>query len=94
MADGADLADVLDDFAFAFGHDFDQLHKGFFMGGEGHVIFHFAAVVCLVADAAVHTDALAQALGQYMLVGHIHQLVLQGRAPRIDNQYFHSLHSL
>ena len=94
VADGGDLAHAVDDLALAGAHHLHQLHKGFLMGGEGHIILHLHAIGGLVADPAVHADALAQALGQNMFVGHIHQLILQRGAARIDNQYFHLLHSL
>ena len=43
----------------------------------------------LVGEFAVQTDALAQALGKDLAGFRIHELILQGRAPRIDDKYFH-----
>ena len=89
MADGGNLAHAVDDLAFAGAEDLHQLHKGFFMGGEGNVVFHLDARLRLVADAAVHADSFTQTLSQHIFVGHIHQLILQRGAARVDNQYFH-----
>ena len=43
----------------------------------------------LMGQAAVDADALAQTLRQYIPCGGVHQLILQGRAACVDDEYLH-----
>ena len=63
---------------------------GLGMGGHGHV-HRVDGVLAggLVGELAVDADALAQALGQHLLVVGVQQLVLQGRAAGVDDENFH-----
>ena len=65
---------------------------GLGVGGHGHIgglDGLLALHLGLVSEFAVQTDALAQALGKDLAGFRIHELILQGRAPRIDDKYFH-----
>ena len=77
VANGADLAFILHHGALAGGHHFHNLHKGFRVGGEGHLLLPFFAVRLVHDFRALDADALAQALAQNGLAVHINQLILQ-----------------
>ena len=49
------------------------------------------AVGVMGDHAALHADALAQALAQHLLTVHIDELIFQGRRTTVDNQNFHLL---
>ena len=91
VADSVDLADIVDALALAGGHLLDDLSKRLGVGGEDRRGGGLVAV-CLVGDhAALHADALAQALAQHLLAVHIDQLIFQGRRTAVNNQNFHLL---
>ena len=89
VADGGNLALVLDDGALARGHHFDHLHERFGMGGEGHFLAPLAALGLVRDFAALDADALAQAFAQHALVRHVDELVLQRAGTTVDHQNFH-----
>ena len=92
MAHSGDLGDGVDDLAFAGGQDFDDLGKGFGMGGEVAILFFADAGVGLIGDeTSFDADALAVALGNDVLIFHVDELLLHGRTSCIDDQDFHSL---
>ena len=80
VADGVDLAHIVDALALAGGH--------LLQDGRGGSLF----AVGLVGDhAALHANALAQALAEHFLAVHIDELILQGRRTAVNNQNFHLL---
>ncbi|CDC28528.1 cAMP-binding protein [Faecalibacterium sp. CAG:82] len=91
VADGVDLAHIVDALALAGGHLLHDLSKSLGVGGEdgrGGSLF----AVGLVGDhAALHANALAQALAEHFLAVHIDELILQGRRTAVNNQNFHLL---
>ena len=91
VADGVDLAHIVDALALASGHLLHDLSKSLGVGGEdgrGGSLF----AVGLVGDhAALHANALAQALAEHFLAVHIDELILQGRRTAVNNQNFHLL---
>ena len=91
VADGADLADIVDDLAFAGSHHLNDLFKSLGVGGEGSGDFPLAAANLVGDAAAFHADTLAQALAQHLLAIHIDELILQGRGAAVDNQNFHDV---
>ena len=91
VADGRDLALVLHDGALAAGHHFNDLHKRFGVGGEGHFLFPLAAVGLVCDLAALDADALAQALAQHAFALHIDELILQRAGTTVDDQNFHPI---
>ena len=91
VADGGDFGDGIDNLAFALGQHFNDLFKGFGMGRESAVLGSGIAGGGLVGDAAVDADPLAVALGHDLFVVHVHQLIFQRGAARVDNQDFHTM---
>ena len=77
VADGIDLSNAVDDFAFAGGHLLDQFGKGFGMGGEDGGSGLFLAVGFMGDHAAFHADTLAQTFAQDFLAVHVDELILQ-----------------
>ena len=61
------------------------------MGGEDRGSGSLVAVGVMGDHAALHADALAQALAQHLLTVHIDELIFQGRRTTVDNQNFHLL---
>ena len=91
VADGVDLADIINDLAIAGGHLLHNLSKCFGVSGEDGRGGGFIAVGFMGNHAAFHANALAQALAQHLLAVHIDQLILQGRRAAVNNQNFHLL---
>jgi len=91
VADGADLADIVDALALAGGHLLHDLSKSLGVGGEDRGSGSLVAVSFMGDHAALHADALAQALAQHLLTVHIDELIFQGRRTTVDNQNFHLL---
>ena len=91
VADGADLADIVDALALAGGHLLHDLSKCLGVGGEDGRGGGLVAVGLVSDHAALHANALAQALAQHLLAVHIDQLILQGRRAAVNNQNFHLL---
>ena len=61
------------------------------VGEKLGVLFHRIAPGGLIAVLAVDADALADALAQDRFVFHADQLILEGRAARIDHQNIHRI---
>lgn len=62
--------------------------------GEGHIgIINILIRGCML-DMSANPDSLTQTLGKHLAGIGIHQLILQGRATCINNQYFHCSHAL
>ena len=91
VADGVDLADIVDALALAGGHLLHDLSKSLGVGGEDRRGGGLVAVGLVGDHAALHADALAQALAQHLLAIHIDQLIFQGRRTAVNNQNFHLL---
>ena len=89
VADGVDLAHVIDALALAGGHLLHDLSKCLGVGGEDGRGGGLVAVGLVSDHAALHANALAQALAQHLLAVHIDQLILQGRRTAVNNQNFH-----
>ena len=91
VADCVDLINGLDDAVDRIDQNGHNSLDGFLMGGHRDVLFDLlAARRDLVGQAAVQTDALAEALcGDVAGVG-IHELILETRAAGVDNQNVHS----
>ena len=91
MANGVDLLDIVNALALAGGHLLDDLSKSLGVGGEDRRSGSLMAVGLVGDHAALHADALAQALAQHLLAIHIDQLIFQGRRTAVNNQNFHLL---
>ena len=91
VADGVDLAHIVDALALAGGHLLHDLSKSLGVGGEDSGSGSLVAVSFMGDHAALHADALAQALAQHLLTVHIDELIFQGRRTTVDNQNFHLL---
>ena len=91
VADGVDLAHVIDALALAGGHLLHDLGKSLGVGGEDGGRGGLVAVGLVGDHAAFHANALAQALAQHLLTVHIDELIFQGRRTTVDNQNFHLL---
>ena len=89
VADGVDLAHIIDALALAGGHLLHDLSKCLGVGGEDGRGGGLVAVGLVSDHAAFHANALAQALAQHLLAVHIDQLILQGRRTAVNNQNFH-----
>ena len=94
VTDGVDLVHALNALAGAGGHLLDDLVECLGVGGENGRGGGLVAVGVVGDHAALHADALAQALAQHLLAVHINQLILQGRRTTVDNQNFHLLRCL
>ena len=88
MAHGIDLVGGLNNTVNRVNQNVQNRGDGLGMGGHGDVLDNFLAV-CVVGQAAVNVDTLAQALGGYHAGIGIHQLILEGRGTGIDNQNVH-----
>ena len=93
VANCVDLFQAVYHFILAGGEQFSQFFKSLGVGGEVAVQLNFSSIGQFVDNAAVDADSLTEALGQDRLVGHVHQLVFQGRTACVDNQYFHRVKS-
>ena len=91
VADGVNLAHIVDALALAGGHLLHDLSKSLGVGGEDRGSGSLVAVGVMGDHAALHADALAQALAQHLLTVHIDELIFQGRRTTVDNQNFHLL---
>ena len=91
VADSGDFGDGIDDFAIALGQHLDDLLKGLGVGREGAVFGSGIAGGGLVGDAAVDADPFTVAFGHDLFGVHVHQLIFQRGAARVDNQDFHML---
>jgi len=89
VADGVDLAHVIDALALAGGHLLHDLSKCLGVGGEDGRGGGLVAVGLVSDHAALHANALAQAFAQHLLAVHIDQLILQGRRTAVNNQNLH-----
>ena len=89
VTNSIDLLHAVDNLAFAGGQHIDQSQESLLMGGEGQILFYLHTICSLVLDAAVHANALAQALSQNALVSHINELILQRGASCVDYQNLH-----
>ena len=89
VADGVDLAHIIDALALAGGHLLHDLGKSLGVGGEDGGRGGLVAVGLVGDHAAFHANALAQALAQHLLAVHIDQLILQRRRAAVNNQNFH-----
>ena len=94
VADGVDLADVVDALAFAGGHLLHDLGKCLGVGGEDGGRGGLVAVALVGDHAAFHTDALAQTFAKNLFSVHVDELVLQAGRAAVDNQNFHGVSSL
>ena len=72
-------------------HDVQHCLDGLVVGGHGDILLHVLTAGDLVGQAAVDADALAQALGEHLAALGLHELILQGRAARVDDQDLHLL---
>ena len=91
VADGVDLGNAVNDLACAGGHLLHDLGECLGVGGEDCRGGSLGAVGLVSDHAALHANALAQALAQHLLAVHIDQLILQGRRAAVNNQNFHLL---
>ena len=94
VADGVDLALVLDDALFRVGQQGDDQFHGFHVGGEGafaHDLFFVVAVRSDLVGQLAHAlaDAFGQTGSQDGLGVHFQQLIFAGGRASVDNQYFH-----
>ena len=85
VADSADCSSVLDNSVITGGEQLNNFLESLSMGGELYLMLVLVTVVGLVGDFAADADLLAQALSQYVLSGHVDQLILQRGAAGIDN---------
>ena len=79
VTNSIDLIHAVDNLAFAGGQHIDQSQKASLWVGRADSFLpshHLLSVL----DAAVHANALAQALSQNALVSHINELILQLRS--------------
>ena len=92
VADGVNLVHGAHDAVLEAGELVDDGSYGLGVAGQGDVLVEDRLVPDQwgVLEVAVDADALAQALGQKLLVLHIYELILKGGAARVDDQYFHS----
>ena len=88
MAHGIDLVGGLNNTVNRVNQNVQNRGDGLGMGGHGDILDNLLAV-CVVGQAAVNVDTLAQALGGYHAGIGIHQLILEGRGTGIDNQNVH-----
>ena len=88
MAHSIDLVGGLDDAVHRVNQNGQNRLNGLGVGGHGDVLDNLLAV-CVVGQAAVDVDTLAQALGGHHTGIRIHQLILEGRRTGIDNQNVH-----
>ena len=89
VADGVDLADAVDDLAFAGGHLLHHLGKRLGVGGEDGGGRGLVAIALMGDHAALHADALTQTLAQHFGAVHVDELVLQAGRATVDDQDFH-----
>ena len=90
MADGIDLVRGLQNTVLRIDKDGQDGLNGFGMRGHGDVALDLqTGGGDLVCQLAIDVDALAQALGEDLTGGRVHQLVLQRRAACIDHENFH-----
>ena len=94
VADGVDLALVLDDALFSVGQQGDDQFHGFHVGGEGafaHDLFFVVGVGGDLVGQLAHAlaDAFGQTGSQDGLGVHFQQLIFAGGRASVDNQYFH-----
>ena len=89
VADGVDLAHVIDALACTGGHLLHDLGKSLGVGGEDCRGGSLGAVGLVSDHAALHANALAQAFAQHLFAVHIDQLILQGRRTAVNNQNLH-----
>ena len=85
------LRHVFDDTVVVVGEHFHHQLDGSLM--VGHITVGVIDILTGggVLDVAVQADALAQALGQNFLGIGVQQLILQGRAACVDDQYLHNI---
>ena len=91
VADGVDLVHGADHAVLGAGELVDDGGDGLGVRGEGEVLVKngLAAHQRGVLQVPVDADALAQALGQHVPGGRVHQLIFQGRASCVDDENFH-----
>ena len=94
VADGSDLIKRVDDLALAFQKGILDPAERDSMVRKVCVSRKRSAVEGLPLDMASRdADALAEALGDDLFVLHIDELIFEGRAPAVDDQYLHSCFS-
>ena len=87
---GRDLLQALDNAILPVDEGVLHLHKGGGVVQHVHGLLQLAAVGGLMGENAPgHADALAVALAHHLLVVHVDELILQGRAARVDDENFH-----
>ena len=91
VAHRSDLLHAVDHMALAAYHLVQDHIESILVGEKLGVLFHRIAPGGLIAVLAVDADALADALAQNRFVFHADQLILEGRAARIDYQNIHRI---
>ena len=89
VTNGVNLADAVNDLAFAGGHLLHHFSKRLGVGGEDGGGRGLVTIALMGDHAALHADALAQTLAQHLGAVHVDELVLQAGRATVDNQDFH-----
>ena len=76
VAHSRNLLHGIDHLQLALGQSLHQALESLGVGGHGDIGLKLAAVGHLVADLSGGADALADALGQNALIGHVDELIL------------------
>ena len=93
MAHSADLVHGLDRTMFGIGQSLDYIAHRVHMIAHRRFDLEFAAVLLMHQIGAFDADALDQTLGDYLLVFHVDQLILERRRAGVYNQYLHYISS-
>ena len=91
MPHRGDLAHGIEHLALALAQHLLHLLKSAGVSGKLNLVAEFTARVGRAADRTARADALANALCDHALVGHIKQLIFQRRAACVDYQNLHSM---
>ena len=91
MSDRVDLVHGAHNAVFQAGELVDDRSDGLCVAGEGNILVEDGLVSDQrgVLEMTVDADALAQTLGEKLLILHVDELILQRRASRVDDQNFH-----
>ena len=90
MADRVDLVNGLDNAVLGVNENGHDSLDGFLVSGHGNVLLHLlTGCGNLVSQPSVKADTLAKTLCGNVAGGGIHQLILQARAARVDDQNVH-----
>ena len=91
MSDRVDLVHGAHNAVFQAGELVDDRSDGLCVAGEGNILVEDGLVSDQrgVLEMTVDADALAQTLGEKLLILHVDELILQRRTSRVDDQNFH-----